>query len=106
MCCCDTSRKKFKLIDLNGNLREDIRAKFFCDTIRVQIQIQTITKEVHGRIIERIEEEQRNSTSEIREKLLHNFMEVHELFAEVFYFNDHNSNSEFMSELCRLLNIN
>lgn len=107
LCCCDTSRKKFKLVDINGNLKEDIHARLFCE--KMQIPIQTITNEMYKRIEARIEEEQKNTPKDhhsAHDKLIKDMMEAQEIFIEVFNFHDHDSNQEFINELCKLLNVN
>ena len=39
ICCTDTSRGKFKLFDVKGNLKEDIDARLFTDRVGKFIKI-------------------------------------------------------------------
>ena len=39
ICCTDTSRGKFKLFDVKGNLKEDIDARLFTDRVSKFIKI-------------------------------------------------------------------
>ena len=52
ICCTDTSRGKFKLFDVKGNLKEDIDARLFTDCvgneIREAIQESTMLEEKDG----------------------------------------------------------
>ena len=71
ICCSDMSRKKFKILDVNGNLKEDIEARLLCQKLKVPIQ--NITKEIYDNVIDRIDAERdRLSTDDRsrREKLL------------------------------------
>ena len=38
ICCTDTSRGKFKLFDVKGNLKEDIDARLFTDRVGNEIR--------------------------------------------------------------------
>jgi hypothetical protein len=52
ICCTDTSRKKFKILDLRGNLKEDIEARQLCEKLKVPTQM--ITKEIYDKVIIRV----------------------------------------------------
>ena len=105
ICCSDISRKKFKILDVNGNLKEDIEARLFCQQLKVPIQ--TITKEMYDKIAERIDKERDRLSSDDRsrrEKLLDDSMRAQQYFIDNMNFDDLNYNQDFMHELCVLLN--
>jgi len=105
ICCSDISRKKFKILDVNGNLKEDIEARLFCQQLKVPIQ--TVTKEMYDKIAERIDKERERLSSDDRsrrEKLLDDSMRAQQYFIDNMNFDDLNYNQEFMHELCVLLN--
>ena len=105
ICCSDISRKKFKILDVNGNLKEDIEARLLCQQLKVPIQ--TITKEMYDKIAERIDRERDRLSSDDRsrrEKLLDDSMRAQQYFIDNMNFDDLNYNQDFMHELCVLLN--
>jgi len=105
ICCSDISRKKFKILDVNGNLKEDIEARLFCQQLKVPIQ--TVTKEMYDKIAERIDKERERLSLDDRprrEKLLDDSMRAQQYFIDIMNFDDLNYNQEFMHELCVLLN--
>jgi hypothetical protein len=106
ICCSDISRKKFKILDVQGNLKEDIEARLLCKKLKVPIQM--ITKEIYDKVIERIDTERnRLSTDDrsLREKLLDDSMRAQQVYIENLNFDDLNYNQDFMHELCVLLNV-
>ena len=106
ICCSDMARKKFKILDVQGNLKEDIEARLLCKKLKVPIQM--ITKEIYDKVIERIDvERERLSTDDRsrREKLLDDSMRAQQIYMENINFDDLNYNQEFMHELCVLLNV-
>jgi len=60
ICCTDTSRKKFKIIDSRGNLKEDIDARILCDKLKVPTHL--IIKEIYAKVLERIDIEKARLT--------------------------------------------
>jgi hypothetical protein len=106
ICCSDTSRKKFKILDIKGNLKEDIEARLLCE--KLKIPIQTVTKTIYDKIIERIDEERTRLSSDDRsrrEKLLDDTMRAQQIYIDNLNFDDLNYNQDFMHELCVLLNV-
>lgn len=106
ICCSDTSRKKFKILDIKGNLKEDIEARLLCEKLKVPIQ--TVTKTIYDKIIERIDEERTRLSSDDRsrrEKLLDDTMRAQQIYIDNLNFDDLNYNQDFMHELCVLLNV-
>lgn len=106
ICCSDISRKKFKILDVNGNMREDIEARLLCQKLKVPIQ--AITKEIYDKVIDKIDQEKERLSSDDRlrrEKLLDDTMRAQQVFIDNMNFDDLNYNQDFMHELCILLNV-
>jgi len=106
ICCTDMSRKKFKILDLRGNLKEDIEARQLCEKLKVPTQM--ITKEIYDKVIDRIDTECDRLSSDDRsrrEKLLDDTMKAQQVYIDNMNFDDLNYNQDFMHELCVLLNV-
>ena len=106
ICCTDTTRKKFKILDLRGNLKEDIEARQLCEKLKVPTQM--ITKEIYDKVIDRIDVERDRLSCDDRsrrEKLLDDTMRAQQLYIDNLNFDDINYNQDFMHELCVLLNV-
>jgi len=106
ICCTDTSRKKFKILDLRGNMKEDIEARSLCEKLKVPTQM--ITKEIYDKVIDRIDVERDRLSSDDRsrrEKLLDDTMRAQQVYIDNMNFDDLNYNQDFMHELCVLLNV-
>ena len=105
VCCTDVSRKKFKILDIQGNLKEDIEARLLCKKLKVPVKM--VTKEIYDTVIERIEKERDRLSSDDRsrrEKLLDDSMRAQQMYMDNLNFDDLNYNQDFMHELCVLLN--
>ena len=105
VCCTDMARKKFKILDIQGNLKEDIEARLLCKKLTVPVKM--ITKEIYDTVIERIEKERDRLSSDDRsrrEKLLDDSMRAQQMYMDNLNFDDLNYNQDFMHELCVLLN--
>jgi hypothetical protein len=106
VCCTDVSRKKFKILDIQGNLKEDIEARLLCKKLKVPVKM--VTKEIYDTVIERIEAERDRLSSDDRsrrEKLLDDSMRAQQMYMDNLNFDDLNYNQDFMHELCVLLNV-
>jgi len=106
VCCTDTARKKFKILDIQGNLKEDIEARLLCKKLKVPVKM--ITKEIYDTVIDRIEKERDRLSSDDRsrrEKLLDDSMRAQQMYMDNLNFDDLNYNQDFMHELCVLLNV-
>jgi hypothetical protein len=106
VCCTDMARKKFKILDVQGNLKEDIEARLLCKKLTVPVKM--ITKEIYDTVIDRIEKERDRLSSDDRsrrEKLLDDSMRAQQMYMDNLNFDDLNYNQDFMHELCVLLNV-
>jgi len=106
ICCTDTSRKKFKILDLRGNLKEDIEARTLCDKLKVPTQM--VTKEIYDTVIDKIDRERERLSLDDRsrrEKLIDDSMRAQRFYMDILNFDDLNYNQDFMHELCVLLNV-
>ena len=106
ICCCDTSRKKFKILDIHGNLKEDIHARYLCEKLKAPVK--AISDEIHNKIRETLQHKQDTTPREYRAqhtKLDNDFFRLGEVYINVFNFDEHEQNTTFIKELCVLLNI-
>ena len=106
LCCTDISRKKFKILDFKGNLKDDTEARIFIDKLHVPIKM--ISDEIYKKIEKGLEDQQRNLGKDeraTREKLLDNLMRAQETCIDINNFDDPKYNQDFMHELCVLLNV-
>jgi hypothetical protein len=106
ICCCDTSRKKFKILDIHGNLKEDIHARYLCEKLKAPVK--AISDEIHNKIRETLQHKQDATPREYRAqhtKLENDFFRLGEVYINVFNFDEHEQNTTFIKELCVLLNI-
>ena len=106
ICCTDTSRKKFKILDMNGNLKEDIQARVLCEKIKAPTSI--VTKEMYEKITNRIDEERKRLSDDDQSrkfKLIDDSMRAQQYYIDNMNFDDINYNGDFIKELCVLLNV-
>jgi len=106
ICCTDTSRKKFKILDMNGNLKEDIQARVLCEKIKEPTSI--VTKEMYEKITNRIDEERKrlsDNDQSRKSKLVDDSMRAQQYYIDNMNFDDINYNGDFIKELCVLLNV-
>jgi hypothetical protein len=106
ICCTDTSRKKFKILDMKGNLKEDIEARVLCEKIKAPTSI--VTKEMYEKITNRIDEERKRLSDDDQSrkfKLIDDSMRAQQYYIDNMNFDDINYNGDFIKELCVLLNV-
>lgn len=106
LCCTDSSRKKFRIFDMNGNMKEDIEARMLCEKLKIPINI--ITKEIYEKIVEKIDKEQSQLASDDyskKDKLFRDRTLAYDFYIENQNFHESKYNQEFIHELCVLLNI-
>jgi hypothetical protein len=103
LCCTDTSRGKFKLFDIKGNLKEDIDARLFTD--RVGKFIKIVGCEIKDTIQENID----NKSSMLEEKngpekddLLKKMEQLGYSLFDIYNIDDHERNKVFRNELAML----
>ena len=106
LCCTDTSRGKFKLFDVKGNLKEDIDARLFTDRVGKYIKI------VGNEIRETIQEHIDNKSNMLEEKngrekdeLLHKMEQLGYALFDVVNVDDYERNKVFRSELAVLSSV-
>ena len=106
ICCTDTSRGKFKLFDVKGNLKEDIDARLFTDRVGKFIKI------VGNEIREAIQDSIDNKSSMLEEKnghekdqLLKKMEQLGYSLFDVFNVDDHERNKVFRNELAALSSV-
>ena len=103
ICCSDISRKKFKLIDAKGNLKEDIEARFF--TERVSVPIKNVGKDIYDCIMESISDERETISEDDyskKDSLMEKSMKAMTAYLDIINIDDDNRNGVFKSELAAL----
>ena len=105
ICCSDKSRKKFKILDSLGNIKEDIEARFLCEKIKGPVRI--VSTEIFEKIQDDISRQQNidNISDSQQTKLLNDMEKVGEDYINIYKFDEHESNGEFINELSLLLHI-
>jgi hypothetical protein len=105
ICCSDKSRKKFKILDSLGNIKEDIEARFLCEKIKGPVRI--VSTEIFEKIQDDISRQQNidNISDSQQTKLLNDMEKVGEDYINIYKFDEHESNGEFINELSVLLHI-
>ena len=105
--CSDVSRKKFKYIDENGNVKEDYDAIAF--TEKVIGPIKQVSKEVYDHIVSNIKDEReqledkKDQESMERKTTLHYKTDMAaDCFKKIIFIDMPNDNSDFKNELARL----
>jgi len=104
--CTDTSRKKFKHMDENGNIKEDAEARTFLQ--KVAKPIKEVSRVVYDSIISDVEYEQEQLKQEeemdySRKSILsEKFIRAGSCLMEISNMDDVNFNKEFTSELAIL----
>jgi len=100
--CSDVSRKKFKYMDENGNLKEDYEARTF--TEKVFEPIKKASKDVYENILLDIKDEQEREEIDYNRKSALNdkTMKAIDCFAQIVNIDNPSSNSDFKNELAIL----
>jgi len=100
--CSDVSRKKFKYIDENGNLKEDYEARTFTD--KVFDPIKKASQVVYENILSDIKDEQEREEIDYNRKSVLNdkTMKAIDCFAQIVNIDNPSSNSDFKNELAIL----
>lgn len=102
ICCTDSSRKRFKYIDENNHIADDMEARNFIDT--VSAPIVTVCKKVYDTIVSKIEDDKKETTDAFDLNLLENKTNIaQQKFLEIKDISDHNRNSDYKNEMSILL---
>jgi len=100
MICTDASRKKFKYMDEQGNLKEDHEARVF--TEKVSKPIKDVSKILYENILSDVKYEKENVDDEdySRKSVLSNKeMKAIDCFVQITYFDHPDHNTEYKNEL-------
>ena len=100
--CSDVSRKKFKYMDENGNLKEDYEARSFTD--KVFDPIKKASQVVYENILSDIKDEQEQLEDDYSRKSVLNdkTMKAIDCFAQIVNIDNPSCNSDFKNELAIL----
>ena len=103
ICCSDKSRKKFKILDSNGNLKEDSEARFLCEKIKVPVKM--VSKEMFDKMESSITKQKENIDiyGSEHSKLSNDMEKLGCNFIDIYHFDENESNSDFINELGTLL---
>jgi hypothetical protein len=103
MLCTDVSRKKFKYIDEQGNIKEDYDARTF--TNKVSKPIKDASRLVYDSILFDVKSEKENlDEDDYSRKAYLNSKELKTIdcFVQISHFDDPDNNQEFKNELAIL----
>ena len=104
ICCTDPSRYRFKNIDEQNKIKEDIDARNFTD--KVAGPIKEVVEEVYNNIQKDIEERITNKDDEYDSSFLSTKRTLaHEKYAQIRNIDDDQNNIEYKKELSTLVNI-
>ena len=100
--CSDVSRKKFKYMDENGNLKEDYEARTF--TEKVFEPIKKVSQDVYENILLDIKDEQEREQIDYNRKSVLNdkTMKAIDCFSQIVNIDNPSCNSDFKNELAIL----
>ena len=100
--CSDVSRKKFKYMDENGNIKEDYEARAF--TEKVFEPIKKASQDVYENILLDIKDEQEREQIDYNRKSVLNdkTMKAIDCFAQIVNIDNPSCNSDFKNELAIL----
>jgi hypothetical protein len=102
LCCTDPSRKRFKYVDGDNQVVEDIDARHFINT--VSVPIVSACREVYDGVVKKIEDDMKETTDAFDLNLLENKTNVaQQKFLEINNIGDHSRNSEYKHEMTILL---
>lgn len=105
MVCTDTSRKRFRFVNADAKLEEDLRAKMLAK--KLSIPVKEVCATVFDRIINRLSEEKTNKKSAGAGAFEIDFLDKKIDFASLKFLNirefDTDVGNEFLTELSSLL---
>lgn len=105
LCCTDPSRKRFRFVDADARLAEDMRAKMLCS--KLKMPIREMCNEVFDRIMNRLRTEKKVMISSGAGAFDIDFLDkkldyAEKKFIEIRSF-DSEDNADFLNELASLL---
>ena len=103
MCCTDITRKKFKYMDKNGNVNEDVEARSFVD--KVTKPIKEAGKQVYDTMISNINDERDQAREDDygkKERLIDKSFQVMNRYKDIINIDDPKFNGDFTNELAIL----
>lgn len=108
LCCTDPARKRFRFVDADKRLAEDMRAKMLCS--KLSVPVREMCTDVFYRIIGKLNEEKRMKISTDVGAMEIDFLErkinvAHDRYIEIRSF-DSDDNADFLNELTVLLRNN
>lgn len=104
--CTDTSRKRFRFVNTDGKLAEDMKAKMLCN--KLGEPIRDICKDVFERVLDKLDSDQRVKKSNGSGAFEIAFVDkkkewAYQKFLEIRMFESEDDNTDFLNELATLL---
>ena len=103
ICCTDATRKKFKYMDKNGNIKEDIEARSFVG--RVSKPIKDVGKQIYENMMENLTEEREHVKPDDygkKDRLVMESFHIMDRYKDIFNIDDPKYNNDFTNELAIL----
>lgn len=102
LCCTDAARKRFKYVDEDHQLADDMEARHFIDA--VSEPIVTVCRKVYDGVVKKIEDDKKETEDAFDLNLLENKTNIaQQKFLEINDIRDHNRNSDYKNEMTILL---
>lgn len=104
--CTDTSRKRFRFVNADGKMVEDMKAKMLCT--KLSVPVREMCNEVFDRIINKLKSDKKvkisNGSGAFEIDFLEKKMEwAEKKFIEIRSFDYDDDNTDFLNELAALL---
>lgn len=100
LCCTDPARKRFKFMNADGDLKDDIEARIF--TKDISIPIISVCEEMYNHIMEKIEEDNKDSSSDKGYLNIKREMAM-QRYLEITHMDNNQENGDYKNELSLLL---
>jgi hypothetical protein len=102
ICCTDPSRRRFKCIDENNNIVDDVDARQFID--KTAPALVNECRNAYDRIINKIEDNKKKTTDAFERDGFDNKSSIaQQKLIEISNIGDHNRNTVYKNEMARLL---
>lgn len=104
ICCTDPSRNRFRYLNADNHMKEDIEARIFTQTISVPIK--SVCNEVFDQICKKLHTERQDAPNAFKLDLVDKkIMFAHNRLIEIRDIDNEEQNGDFKSELAVLLNV-
>jgi len=102
LCCTDPSRKRFKYVNDNNHITDDIEARHFIDA--VSKPIVNVCRKVYDGVVKKIEDDKKETEDAFDLNLLEDKTSIaQQKLLEINDIGDHNRNTDYKNEMMILL---